>query len=141
MRKPLSSWQVMSSILKPNIHPTPEEIKTINSFFFCRYLGSNKHSVPIAGVLNRIYNIPIEAQFKFAQDYSDLVGLPRLVKFINYQKEKTSPDIEKLLTNLERKYNITREHPMQYFEMMRQTQDGQEQLGEIMEMYDTGIQK
>lgn len=141
MRKPLTSWQVMSSILKPNIKPTVEEIKTINSFFFCRYLGSNKHSVPIAGALNRIYNIPIEAQFIFAQDYSDLVDLPRFVKFINYQKEKVSPDMEKILSNIEKKYKISREHAQTYFDLMLLTDEGKQQLSIIMEMYDVGLQK
>ena len=71
MRKPLSSWQVMMSIFKPNVTPTPEEIKELNSFFFCRLLGNNKHSVPISAVLNKNHHIPTDVQFKFAQDYSD----------------------------------------------------------------------
>ena len=136
----LNSWQIMSSIFKPNIKPTEDEIKSINSFFFCRYLGANKHCLPIAAVINRNYNIPIETQYQFAKDYSDLVGLSRLVKFISYQKEKTPPELEQLLSNLERKYNITRGHAFQYFEIMRQTKEGQNKLNEIMDMYNEGIQ-
>jgi hypothetical protein len=137
----LSEWQTMMSIFKPQVEPTSEEIDKINSFFFCRLLGNNKHSVPIAFAINANYNIPVKTQFRFAQDYSDNMQLPRLVKFINFQKDKISPDIEKILTNLERKYKITREQSQQYFDLMRATPEGQEQLGAIMEMYTEGIRK
>ena len=137
-KKMMSSWQVMSSILKPNLKPTKEEICTLNSFFFCRYLSSNRHSVPIADHINRYYNIPVEAQYRFAKDYSDLVNLPRLVKFINVQNKKLDKNYEKILENIERKYKVSRTKSEEYFNMMVATEEGQEKLDEIMEMYQEG---
>jgi len=134
-RKQLSSWDVMSSILKPQVTPNKEEIQSLNSFFFCRYLSSNKHSVPIAAVINRYYHIPKEVQFQFAQDYSDLVGLPRLVKFINYRAPKISKEQEAIYTNLSKRYKISRTKAEEYFNLLVQTQEGQETLTETMLMF------
>ena len=137
-KKPMSSWQVMSSILKPNLKPTKEEICTLNSFFFCRYLASNRHSVPIADNINRNYNIPISTQYIFAKDYSDLVNLPSLVKFINVQNKKLDKNYEKILENIERLYTISRAKSEEYFNLMVATEEGQSKLDEIMEIYQEG---
>jgi len=139
-RKKLSSWDVMSSILKPKVNPNKEEIQSLNSFFFCRYLISNKHSVPIAAVINRYHHIPLDVQFRFAQDYSDLVNLPSYVKFINYRPQKTPKEMEVILKNLERRYKVSRQTAEMYFETAVKTPEGQKMLSETMEMYIEGIQ-
>jgi len=133
MRKELSGWQVMSSVFKPNIKPSPEEIEKINSFFFCRYLGSNKHSVPIAANINKNYNLPIAIQYRFAKDYSDLVNLPLKVKFIQFKNQKKDALVEEVLTLLETSYKISRSQAEDYFQMLLKTAEGQKQLDEMME--------
>ncbi len=137
----LNPYQAMTSILKPKTIPTKEEIESINSFFFCRWLSNNPHTTPIAVVLNRYYNMPVASQFKFSQDYSDLVGLPGKVKFIGFDKEKIAPEMEKLLSNIERKYKTSRTTAEDYFKIMVLTDEGKEELDKLMTMYDTGIQK
>jgi len=134
--KPLTTWQVMSSIFKPQIKPTPEEIEKINSFFFCRYLSKNPHTLPISNILNCNYNMPIKIQYKFAKDYSDLVGMANKVKFISYSKDKTSPMMEKLLTNVKRKYKVSDEIAADYISLMPP-----EECQKIYELYEEGIQK
>jgi len=141
MKKQMSPWSVMSSIFKPNIKPTPEEIKSINSFFFCRYLASNKHSVPIASVINKYHKIPIDVQYLFAKDYSNLVQLHRSVKFINYRAQKTPKELEEIYTNLEKRYKISRQTAEEYFKTLVKTPEGQECLNETMNMYKEGIQR
>ncbi len=137
----MNSYQAMTSILKPNIKPSDEEIKSINSFFFARWMSNNKHTVPIASVINTFYNIPIKSQFKFAQDYSDLVGLPGKVKFIGFDKEKISDEMEKLLSNIERKYKVSRTSAQEYFDLMLLTDEGKLELDKLFTLYDTGLQK
>ena len=136
MRKPLSSWAVMSSVFKLNVHPNEEEIKGINSFFFARYLAANQHTLPIAVLLNKWYNIPVPVQYRFAKDYSDQVGMANKVKFISFSKDKLSPDMIKLLDNTKRRYKINHDNAMEYLKLMTPSQ-----REEMFELYDEGIQK
>jgi len=135
MRKELTSWQVMSSVFKPEIKPNKEEIAKINSFFLCSYLSNNRHSMPIASAINWRYNIPVPVQYRFAKDYSDLVGMASKIKFISFSKKKTSPEMEKLLGNISKRYNVNATQAMEYFNLM--TND---QRTELFTMYDHGSQ-
>ena len=135
MRKELTSWQVMSSVFKPEIKPNKEEIAKINSFFLCSYLSNNRHTMPIASAINLWYNMPVPVQYRFAKDYSDLVGMAKKIKFISFSKKKTSPEMEKLLSNISKRYNVNNTQAMEYFNLM--TND---QRTEIFTMYDHGSQ-
>ena len=127
----LSTWQVMSSVFKPEINPSPADIDKINSFFFCRYLSNNKFTLPIANTLNIHYNLPVDQQYRFARVYSELTGMPGKVKFISFSKDKTHPMMEKVLSNIERRWNVNRTQALQYFEVMTD-----EQKDEMFEYYD-----
>jgi len=133
MKKPLSGYQSMTSILKPNVKPNSEEIQSINSYFFCSWLSNNRNTIPISAVLNRYYNAPISAQFKFANDYSELSGMANRVKFIGFDTKKDHPDLEKLLGNISRFYNTSKERSMEYFQMMDEPT-----AQKFFTMYDTG---
>ena len=131
-----NNYQVMTSILKPNQVPSPEQIAKINSFFFCRWLSNNRFTVPIACTLNKYYNMPINMQFRFAQDYSDLTGMAEQVKFIGFVKDQIPKDLEKLLHNIKRFYKISDTTAMDYFKVMdNPTRD------KFMEMYNEGLLK
>ena len=132
----LTPYQVQASILNPKIKPTKEQQQTINSFFFTRWLSANRFTVPIAGVINRFYNIPVEIQFRFAQDYSDLVGLPGKVKFIGIPKEKKHEDYQKLLNNIMKYYKINENHAEEYFKLLPD-----HERDRMFKMYDVGLQK
>jgi len=134
-RKPLSSWAVMSSVFK-NVKPTESEIANINSFFFARYLSNNIHTLPIAVLLNKWYNLPVPMQYRFAKDYSDLVGMAHKVKFISTPRDKKSPDLEQLINNTKRKYKVSHDIAIDYLKLMTSPQ-----RKEIFELYDEGIQK
>ena len=135
-RKPLSSWAVMSSVFKTNIHPTPEEVKGINSFFFARYLSNNVNTLPIAVLLNRWYNLPVPMQYRFAKDYSDLVGMAHKVKFISTARDKLTPDMIQLIDNTKKRYKVNQDTAIDYLKQMNA-----DQRKEIFEMYQEGIQK
>lgn len=122
MSKPRTPYVIMSSILKPHDKPTLEEAKTINTFFFARWLSNNRFTTPIAHILNTYYNIPPEVQLRFAQDYSDLTGLPGKVKFIGFNKEKRDPNMQKLLDNISRYYKINEIQSEEYFNLMNDTE-------------------
>ena len=131
-----NNYQVMTSILKPSQVPSPEQIGKIGSFFFCRWLSNNRHTTPIAATINRYYNAPIEMQFLFAQDYSDLTGMAQRVKFIGFVKDTLPKDLEKLLDNIKRYHKVSDTTAMDYFKVMdNDTRD------KFMEMYDEGILK
>ena len=136
MRKPLTSWQVMSSIFKPELKPNKEEISQLNSFFFCSYLSNNQNSIKIAALLNLWYKIPEPVQYRFAKDYADAKLLSKKIKFISFNKQKTPPEMEKILGNISKKYKVNSAAAMEYFELM-----DNDQRNEVYEMYDHGIQK
>ena len=134
-KKGLTSWQVMSSVFKPEIKPTEEEIASLNSFFFCSYLSNNPHSMPIASAINWRYNIPVPVQYRFAKDYSDMVGMAKKIRFISFSKQKTSPEMAKLIDNISKKYQVNNETAMEYFNLM--TDD---QRTELYTLYEHGTQ-
>lgn len=136
MKEDSSPYQIMASILKPHQVPTLEQAKKINSFFFCRWLSNNRFTIPISALMNRYYNIPPETQLKFAQDYSDLTGLPGKVKFIGFTKEKQSPEMIKILDNIKRKYKVNDQLAQVYFDLM-----DNDERDKIYSLYDVGLQK
>ncbi len=110
-------WKVQASILN-NKRPSLEQAKTWNSFFATRWLSYNRFSTPIAGVLNRYYNIPPEVQYIFANDYVVLTGMKNKVSFISTPKDKRHPDYQKVLDNIQRRYKVNEVQSIEYFNLM-----------------------
>ena len=133
--KGMSSWQVMSSVYKPNIKPSEEDISKINSYFFCSYLSQDNNSLPIAQMLNKYYNIPVPIQYRYARDYADMTQMAKKIKFIQFSKKKIPAEMTKILENISKKYNINNEAAMEYFQLM-----DNEQRQIIYNIYDVGIQ-
>ena len=134
--KGLTSWQVMSSLFKPEIKPNTEEIAGINSFFLCSYLSNNKHSMPIASALNLWYNIPVPVQYRFAKDYSDMVGMAKKIKIISFSKKKLPEEMVKIIDNISKIYNINNQTAMEYFNLM-----SDDERNKMYNFYEHGIQK
>ncbi len=112
MNKPLTTYAVMTSILKPNINPTEDEIKKINAFFFCRYLASDPRSINIANFYNRFYNqVPMITQYKMAK-----AVLAGRISWINVPK--TPKNQNQAITNLCRYYKISEAEALDYYEIM-----------------------
>lgn len=129
-----SPWLVMGTVLNGKV-PTEEQIKSINSFFFCRWLSNERKTVPIAAIINRYYNMPVPMQYKFAKvqiQNSDA----RRIKYIDYSKVKIPEMLQKLLDNIKRYYKVSEETAKEYFELM-----SDKERDRLMEMYDHGIQK
>ncbi len=128
-------WKVQASILN-NRTPSLEQAKTINTFFFARWLSFNRFSTPIAGILNRYYNIPPEVQYVFANDYVVLTGMKNKVSFISTPKDKRHPDYQKVLDNIQRRYKVNEVQSIEYFNLM----DDKERT-RMYELYSVGVMK
>jgi len=117
MSKPLTSYQVMTSVLKPKIKPSEEEIKRINQFFFCRFLSSDKRSVQIASFFNVYYKeLPIVIQYNIAKQ-----AISGRISWINFSgKEKAITD--KVTLNLSRFYNLSINDAIEYEKLLTKDQ-------------------
>ena len=76
------SYEVMKSAIDKKFKPTPEEVKSVNSFFLVRYISNDPNSIYIANALNCNHVMPIEAQYNFVRNST----LDK-VAFINYPKK------------------------------------------------------
>ena len=110
--KPMSSYQAMQSVLKPNIQPTNTEIQSISGFFFIRWLSSDIRCLGISNFYNRYYKeIPIHIQYKMAKQI-----LAGRIKWIQFPKKEKNEDI--IITNISRYYKISLEHAVEYLDLM-----------------------
>lgn len=134
LKSDASPWLIMGTILNNKI-PTKEQIKTINSFFFCRWMSNERKTMPIAATINRYYNIPILVQYKFANIYVQRSQESR-IKYIDYSKEKTSEMKQKILGNIQKYYKVSEQCSEEYFRMMNN-----DELDRLMDMYEVGLQK
>ena len=132
MKKPMNSFQAMTSLLKTT-EPTLDEKKSINSFFMCRWLGNNINTLPIANMLNIYYGIPIEVQYRFAKDIIKTREISKKVKFINFSKDKMDQKLQKLLDNISRKYNVSAQEAQEYFKLMNN-----DERNRLYHLYDEG---
>ncbi len=130
-----TSWKIQSSILTKEM-PSKEQARTISGFFFVRWLSGNRYTIPIAGVLNRYYNIPTEVCYIFANDYAELTNMRDKVKFIGIPKEKKNEDYQKLLDNIQRRYKINETQSEEYFNLMDDNERDR-----LYNMYNVGLQK
>ena len=134
----MSPWKVMNAIFKPGVRPTKEEISKVGSFFFCRFLGSNEHSVGIGNIINLYDKIPIQNQYQLARGLSRQLELHKKVDVIHYQHQKTPKNIEEILQKLELYYKVNRETSLRYLELMASNEKGRIQLDRIMATYAEG---
>ncbi len=130
----LSPFKVMTSLLN-NTTPTKDEIKTLNSFFMCRWFSNNPHTVSMGNMVNLYYDMPLEIQYKFCEDYIAMTRMKDRVKFISFSKDKQNKDFQKLMDNIQRKYKINEEQAQEYFNLM-----DNDERNKIYNMYNEGKQ-
>ena len=107
----MTSYQVMTSVLKNNVNPTPEDIEKLNQFFFVRWLSSDARSLGIANFLNRFYKeIPTKNQYYLTKQV-----LSGRIKWINAPKKVL--DNGKVIDNICRFYKINEEAAIEYYNM------------------------
>lgn len=116
-KQPLTPFKVMTSLLN-NTTPTPEEKLTLNSFFMVRWFSNNKHTLPMANIINTFYNMPINIQYTFCEDYIELTKMKLKVKFISFNNKKPNPDFVKIIENIQKKYNVNEIHAEEYYNLM-----------------------
>lgn len=114
----------MKSAIDKKFKPTPEEIRSINSFFLIRYISNDPNSIYIANALNCNYSIPIEAQYNFVRNST----LDK-VAFINYpKKEKLVKDSD--LKIIMEHFKVNETVAKDYVKIL-----GPEKTDEILEKY------
>ena len=116
--KPLTSYQVLTSVLKSGIKPTDAEIKTINQFFFIRFLSSDPRSIKVANFFNCYYKyVPIVTQYNFAK--AIIAGK---ISWIQYTPKEKNPANFVVVNNISRFYKISYEEAEDYFSMYNEEQ-------------------
>jgi hypothetical protein len=128
-------WKIQSSILNLEL-PSKAQAASINGWFFSRWLSGNRHTIPIAAILNRYYNMPPEICYVFANDYAELTDMRNKVSFIAVTKEKRDSTYQKLLDNIQRRYKISEEQSEEYFLLM-----SDDERDRMFSLYDCGLQK
>lgn len=95
-----TSFAIMASSIKKDFIPTRDELKTINSFMFCRWLSNSPVGIEIANYLNNAIDIPIEVQYHFVR------STMHNVRYIAYPKktDENNKDIEVLATHYKCNY-------------------------------------
>lgn len=96
----------------------------INSYLLLRWLSGDNRIIQAQNVINRYYDIPVEAQYKFFRNM-----LHGKVKFIKYPKginSKTSDDV--LL--IQEHYKVSLEKAEEMFELI-----SKEELKELKGIY------
>ncbi len=129
----MTAFKTMTALLN-NQTPTTEDKKSVNSFFLCRWLSNDVNTLQMANIININYNIPVLNQYKFCEDWIDLVQLKKLVKFIKFSKDKPNKEFQNLLGNIQRKYNINEQTALSYYDMMNN-----DQRNIIKNMYNEGL--
>jgi len=114
----------MKSAIKKDYNPTPDEIKSLNSFFLVRYISNDPNTIYIANALNCNTNIPIDAQYKLVRNST----LDR-VAFINYPKKEKVLD-GKSLKIIMYHFKVNETIAIEYVKTM-----GKEETKKVLDMY------
>jgi hypothetical protein len=119
---PRTSFAIMSSAVKKDFIPSPEELKNINSFMMCRWISNHPAGVQVANMLNNATDIPIDAQYWFVR------STMHNIRYIAYQKK--SSDIDKDLEVLSNHYQCNIALAKQYYKILPK-----EELNKILTKY------
>jgi hypothetical protein len=112
-----------------NQEPTEEEISKIPSFIMVKWLSGNKNTVLEANTININYNIPIGLQYRYLKS-----KYPKRRTYIPYpKKQKLPPEYSKLLSNIQKYYEVNESTAEEYFQLM-----DNEQKDYLFSIYDEG---
>lgn len=112
----MNMFQIMATVLNEKM-PNDEELKEIQPFIFCRYLGSNPHCLSIANYLNLYYNIPIKLQYLAVKQL--LSGKLSYIKYISTKKDDNN---QQILENLMKYYKISYNTAKEYIKFISKSE-------------------
>lgn len=115
-------FQIMSGVAK-GLDATPEEIKTINPFVWCRFLSGSPVLLPYAIMFNNS-DIPMDLQYKTVK----AICKSRNIKFIPYPK--TIKDEVQNVEDLQKFFKINAEKAREYLTLI-----DKEELKAIRDIY------
>ena len=118
-------FKTMTGVLNLKQKPTPEEIKKIPSFVFCRWLSGNAKTIISGNTLNQYYDIPIENQYHFIK--SKHAGK---INFIPYPKN-IKEDHTKTIEYLSKHFKISEEKANDYLNYI-----SDDELDNIVSIYE-----
>jgi len=130
-------FKTMTALLQ-NKYPSQEKIKKIPSFIMLRWLSNNPYTVIPANMMNINYNIPIENQFRFLDDYFTLTKIKQKVRFIKYNK-KEDKQLE-IIENIKKYYNVNNETATNYYSILTKskTPESLKEIQRFQDMYKEG---
>jgi len=119
-------FKTMTGVLDLKKNPTPEEIKKIPSFIFCRWLSGNPAAIQAANMINLYYDIPIENQYQMIKS-----AFGGKIKYIPYPKSESNKEL-KQTEYVAQHFKINLEKAKEYIELINE-----DELKEIVDMYTT----
>jgi hypothetical protein len=105
-------FKTLTSAIDPKKKPSPEEIKKIPSYIFCKWLSGNPMTISAANAINMYDAIPIENQYHMVK-----AAFGGKVKFIPYPKN-VSEDKLKKVEFVAKHFNISEEKASEYIDLM-----------------------
>lgn len=105
-----TGFAIMASAIKKDFIPSPEEIKSINSFMMCRWISNHPLGVEVSNIINNATDIPIETQYWLVR------SMMNNVRYIKYPK-KTS-DEDKDITIIAEHYKCNFLQAKQYYKIL-----------------------
>lgn len=116
-------FQVMSSVTK-GYEPTPEELKSISPFIWCRYLCGSPKLISYALLFNNS-DVPMDLQYRIIRNACKMMN----IKYIPYPKnlkEESSKELEALSWY----FKINPAKSKEYLELI-----SKDELNNIMSLY------
>lgn len=105
-------FKTMTSALDTRKAPSDEEISKIPSYIFCRWLSGNPNTIFAANMINQLFDIPIENQYRMIK-----TAFSGKIKFIPYPKQEKA-DTEKSIENISDYFKISTEKAREYMDFI-----------------------
>ena len=112
-------FKTMGKLLQ-NAYPEKEDINKIQSFVLVKWLSNNRYTVIPANQININYDMPIQNQYRFLDDYFKLTGIKNKIRFIRYNKNTSTEN--KIINNISLYYNINKSSAEKYYSLMDDAQ-------------------
>ena len=115
----------MWSSLDKNKSPTPEDLKKIQSFVFCKWLAGDSRTILTANTINQYYDIPIENQYYLVKNkFAEKI---RNIKYIKSEKDEAN---QAIIAILEKHFKISTEKAKEYLTFI-----SKDELNYLKELY------
>jgi hypothetical protein len=106
-------WQIMTTSVNKKFIPTDDEIKTVPSFMFTKWLSNDVFGALVANVINVYSHIPIGSQYRLVSALTK-----GKVKYIQYTKPEVTFS-EEDISLIQTHYKCNRLQSIDYLEMLK----------------------